>query len=507
MNKLLLASLLIITFALRFLVILRGDEMYDEISVVRSGEIYIGGIKNLDFSHDIWIVNYEHPPIAKYIFGLPGTIEHNIPALHKLLDEEFHPDKGYTLAKLTAALIGVVTVFLVYVVTAKWFDEKKAFFASLFLALMPHFIAHNAVAGLETPQALFSLLLVYFYLDGLIFSEKPNYKKLYASFGFFAILFLTKFSGLFFGFFYLFSYGFYLWKNKKLEKNLFLVNLSGVFVFLILIYILWPWLWFDPLNLLKSFGYFANSHGGEFFFGSLSQPPWYYYFAYFSATTPPLILLSLLVTLVLVIAKKVPQEHQSRLILVFAWFLVPFLISFLGLKQDGIRYVFSYIPPLAVLAGYGFSILLDKINQKFAPVAALLGVSTLMWTLVNFYPYYFDYYNIFYGGTQSVYENKRFDYAWWGEGINEAVEYVNKNFAEERLSVVQLLHPQHTTPLYDERLTFMNVYDQINPPDLVMLSEYHHYYVSPPVWLEDYEEVKSVDVVGLPLVRIYRIIK
>lgn len=504
MNKILIVSILLIAFILRLSVVMRGDEMYDEIAVVRSGEIYMRGFKNLEFSRDIWIVNYEHPPIAKYIFGLAGTIEHNVPFIHDTFDAEFHPDKGYFLPKLLSAIIGVLTIFLVYLVTAKWFDERKAVFASLFLALMPAFIAHNAIAGLETPQALFSLLLVYFYIEGLFETPKPNIKKIYLSFIFFALLFLTKFSGLFFGFFYLFTYTYYLVKQKVLRFDLFLIHVSGVFLFCGVVYLLWPWLWLDPTNIFKSFGYFANSHGGEFFFGSLEQPPWYYYFAYFSATTPPIVLLSLLTTIFFFAAKKVPENHKRNLTLIFVWFISPFLISFIGLKQDGIRYVFSFFPPLAILAGYGFSMLLENLNSRIATIIAVFSFSTIVWTLAVFHPYYLDYYNILFGGTQSVYQNRKFDFAWWGEGINESVEYVNENFAEEELSVRQWLHPQHTAPLYDERLVIMNSYDPLNPPDLIVLSEYHHYYWAPPKYINDYAEVHSVKVVDIPLVRIYR---
>ncbi len=505
MNKPLIISILLIAFVLRFLVIVRNDEMYDEVSVVRSGEIYIGGIKNLDFSHNIWIVNYEHPPMAKYIFGIPGFIEHRVPAIHDLVDKGFHKDKGYFLAKLVSAFIGVLTIFFVYYITTKWFDERKAFFSALFLALMPHFIGHNAVAGLETPQALFSLLLVYFYIEGLFRSSKPDFKKIYLSFLFFALLFLTKFSGLFFVFFYIFTYGYYLFKKKTFSRNLLLINVSGIFFVAFLIYMLWPWIWPNPLNLLKSFGYFRNAHSGEYFLGSLGQPGWYYYFTYFTATTQPLVLLSFLITILYFVLGKVPQNHKQYLVLTFAWFLTPFLISFVGLKQDGIRYVFSYFPALAIIAGYGFATFIHSLNQKIRPIIAVIAICSVMWSLSVFTPYYLDYYNIFYGGTRNVYKSHLFDYAWWGEGIHEAVDYVNSTFADKNLSVIQLLYPQHTAPLYDERLKFYDKYDPLNPPDLILISEYHHYYNSPELKiLENYNEIHSVKVDDTPLVRIYR---
>jgi len=54
-----------------------------------------------------------------------------------------------------------------------------------------------------------------------------------------------------------------------------------------------------------------------------------------------------------------------------------------------------------------------------------LVVGYLVVTSLIIHPYYLDYYNEIVGGPKNVYKHRWFEIAWWGEGIKEAVEYVN----------------------------------------------------------------------------------
>lgn len=474
--------------------LLNTGEMFDEFAVAGFGRVYIGGLGNLDFSKKFWSINYEHPPVAKYIYGMAVFVEEKIPFIQKTFDTNYHPDKRYFLARLVSVLIGSFTVFFVYLIGREFFSKKVGIFASLFLALMPHFIAHNTIAGLETPQAFFATMLVYFYLKGI---KRFDQKYLFASFVSFALLFGTKFSGIFYVLFYIGTL-LILFRKKVLSKKIILIHLKGALVFTIVFYLIWPWLWHNPLNLLESFRYFRNAHSGEYFMGSLGQPKWYYYFAYFIATTPPLILVLFFIPIF------VKRKGRSTVKVLYLWFLVPFTASFIGLKQDGIRYVFSYVPALALISGIGLDLILEKyktILQKML-IISIVFVS-IAWSLVRFFPYYLDYYNVLVGGVKGVYNRKTFDYDWWGEGIRQGVDYVNKNYSD--VSVYAFLRPAHTVPLFKNGLDIRKSFDITDKPHVILVSTYFEYYSYDLSFLDGYDIVEKIGVDENPLVQIYEI--
>lgn len=496
--------ILIIAFLLRFSIVMRGDEMFDEIAVVRNGEIYWGGIKNLDFTENIWRINYEHPPIAKYIYGFAGAIERNSEFIHSTFNSEFHPDKGYFVPKMFSVLMGLVNIFLVYYIAKRWFSQKAGIFSAAFMALLPHLVAHNAIAGLETPQALLSTLLVFFYIEGLFGKGEIDSKKVLLSFLMFVLLFMTKFSGAFYIVFYLFFARAYLFRVRKFPEQFIKIHLIGVAMFMGLLYLLWPWLWPDPINrLIESFTYFKNYHTGEYFFGSTGQPEWYYYFAYFLGTTPPVIVLLFLVYLWFIYKDWRAKEVDLKQVALIIWFISPFTISLIGLKQDGIRYVFSFLPAVSIIAGYSLWRIVKNLDKSYAWLVSAITFFSIIWSLVLFYPYYLDYYNYLFGGLRTVRENKTFDYGWWGEGINESVEYVNATFTEDGLSVLPLFFPSHTAPLFDGRFVYQKKYDLFDPPDILLISEYFYYYGGQLPSLDGYAKVHQVEVNNEPLVHIY----
>jgi hypothetical protein len=183
--------------------------------------------------------------------------------------------------------------------------------------------------------------------------------------------------------------------------------------------------------------------------------------------------------------------------------LTPFIASFLGLKQDGVRYVFSYFPPLAVISGYGLFIFLRKVKSKpIRFISVFIVLTSLTWTVFKFRPYYLDYYNILVGGVKSVHENKLYDYDWWGEGIKEAVLRFNSQY--EDVSVLAKFHPSHTAPRFDKDIKIHLEHDSKNPPDYVLVSEYHFYYNKKFEYLKGYEWYDSVYVENVPLIKFYR---
>ncbi len=68
---------------------------------------------------------------------------------------------------------------------------------------------------------------------------------------------------------------------------------------------------------------------------------------------------------------------------------------------------------------------------------------------MRIYPYYIDYFDEATGGAGRVQEKGLFETGWWGEGIAEAVDYVNANAAPgARLN--KLIVPTHVNWFRDD---------------------------------------------------------
>jgi len=224
-------------------------------------------------------------------------------------------------------------------------------------------------------------------------------------------------------------------RKELLKKREITIPLALIFFPVIALFTfvaLWPWLWSEPYwQLNKILTYYKDYHIYEYFLGKFIRPPVpppvYYHLFYFLATTPVLILI-LLVSFV----HKTIKNRTFYLFALALWLVIPFLMSFVGLKQDGIRYIYPIYPPLSLIGAIGLFYLSDafplpRYRRVMGYLFSSLVVGYLVVTCLIIHPYYLDYYNEIVGGPKNVYKHRWFEIGWWGEGIKEAVEYVNKN--------------------------------------------------------------------------------
>jgi hypothetical protein len=136
-------------------------------------------------------------------------------------------------------------------------------------------------------------------------------------------------------------------------------------------------------------------------------------------------------------------------------------------------------------------------------VFALLAVVLLAYlgiTAARIHPYYLDYYGEHVGGPAGVAEHRLFEVGWWGEGIADAVDYVNEHAAAGARVHKRCVAPSHLTWLRAdlwpheayriERADWMMVYAPASsdcplPSGAVLAHE--------------------VSAQGAPLVRVYRV--
>jgi len=507
---------LLLSFALliRLWGITSVDEAWDEVPVVRYGEIYLETLSKLDFNHESWKLNKEHPPFSKYFYGATRVLSLRIPLFRDRLDQDYPLGRRYTLQRVISALIGSLGVVIVYLFGRKILGrEDVGVLAALILALTPYYIAHNRIATQETLVCFLTLLATYLFALGLKSGDFRDRHFLLAG----LVLGLgvsTKYNA--FLFLALFFFSTLLFFGKKFKKHpqllvknyILLVPLIAVSVLVLI----WPWLWSNPLSqFLNSLSRIESSRWQEYFLGAFGkQPPHYYFLVYLLATTPPvlLILLSFFVIGLLLSGVGYGAQDKSRnrwRWFILLWFLTPFLASFIALRQDGVRYIFPMYPALSVSAALGLDYFSSWLRRCWSReqvffAGSLLVLSCLLFTVVRFYPYYLDYYNFLVGGPCGVYERRLFDFGYWGEGIRRATRWVNV-YAEPGATVGFNFVPRHVVPNLRADLRFS---DNSSSAEYIIWNvegEWRGLHVPAK---ESYDTVYVVTVSGTPLVRVSR---
>lgn len=479
----------LLSLGLRIHGITQVGETWDEFAVAGNGSEYLKLIARKDFSKNSWSLNREHPPVGKYIFGAAKIVPKFVPVIGEL-DSKFPPGREYLTGRVVSALLGSITVVLTVMLANIYFGPKIAILAGFLLALFPATIAHNRINGLETPLSFFILASVY------CFVRFKKYRFILTGI-FFGLACGTRFNAFLIA--PLFPMVLYI-ERRSLDRKYFF-DLLTIFASAGLIFtILWPWLWTNPpSNLLESMKGSSVSTQPEYFLGSLRKPPWYYYFAYIIATTPLIILIGLL--------RKAILDFKFRAELRPMFWIVCLLAltaSIFPLKQDGIRYIFHLLPYICILASAGlYKIWLDLnkfLNLQVKVFLTLIIFMLSIWGVMAANPYQLDYFNMLVGGPRKVYENRLLDFDWWGEGIYEAVEWININ-APEGTSVNATYIPIHVAPIYRPDIEYSA---GATDSEFVITNTYAEWYQNLTLNPEDYHPIHIIYTGHAPLVTIYQ---
>jgi hypothetical protein len=258
----------------------------------------------------------------------------------------------------------------------------------------------------------------------------------------------------------------------------------------------WPRLWLHPFAALgKSLAKLDTAHAVEPFLGAITNtPPAYYFVVYLVATLPVGVLLATLVG-----AARGALERSRSTLVVVGWLAIPLLVAASPVRQDGVRYVMPCLLALSLLAASGITFIADRIRwpHTIRALCATLGIYLAI-TLARVHPYYLDYFGEHVGGASTVARYRWFETAWWGEGLDRAVDYVNANSAPRARVDRSCILPQHLAwfraDLWPPMVT--------RPADAEWIVEY----VGPnrckvPA---DAQQVFAIDANGAPLARVWR---
>lgn len=451
LDVLIILFLFILTAGVRLYDLNGAGGTFDETDYLRNAVNMVVAFERWDFSKERWKLNYEHPPIGKYMHAL-----FFIPFAKTLSEQEKDAiiagawiwadpigvsGEVYRPGRYASVLYAGLTAIIVYLFGLLFLSRKTGFIAALLLAVLPNFIPYHKVMSLDAPISFFFALGALVFALALKHDTWPWWIGLGIVSG---LAIATKFNlGMLFIFYCIV---FVIWRYNNADSALkfrqkTLAALKKIWhwklffvpvIALLVLYAVWPWLWPAPVDrMVKTMGVWGLSEDPELEAWDPVIEPWFgkmvpvkasYYPVYFLFTTPVLVLL--------LFGASFVYRWKNRSFwstFVFIWFITPFLWTLQPQKADGMRYITMIYPPLMILAAQGLQQFFKTNRRLF--YGTLITFVYLAALSAWIHPYYMDYYNILIGGPKNVQENNLLEFDFFGEGKKEAVEWLNLNAA------------------------------------------------------------------------------
>ena len=242
--------------------------------------------------------------------------------------------------------------------------------------------------------------------------------------------------------------------SKKIFKKNFFEISKCLLLVSILSYLLWPFLWSNPLeNLiytLKSMSSY-NWRGSVFFLGQYHQAiniPWNYTMTLFTVTTPLIIVIFFIIgaffnfkDLVLNYLNIDKERYSNLWTNNFQFFniisllniiiILNYIIMFNSTLYGGWRHTYFLYPFIIILTIYGIEILRKYIKYKLILIVSFFSILSSLYWIINNHPYQFVYYNIL--AKNKIKANFELDY--WGVSNKDSLEYLLDNFEKDKYFV------------------------------------------------------------------------
>jgi 4-amino-4-deoxy-L-arabinose transferase-like glycosyltransferase len=407
-----------------------AGQTWDEDVNWAAGRNYVTNLVGLDFAPAAWRWNFEHPPIMKLLAGIGAQ-----------LADGFGPARA-----LSAIWISIGCALLVPI-GGRLFRPRVGVLAAAIAALLPPMVAHGQIVGHEAPTVLWWALAILLALgvhDYLPADDRKAARALRVRLTWVGVAigiatasrFVNGLVGPLCAVIVVVQAP-QRWRRDTLMWGAIAMPAAALATF----YAVWPRLWAHPLaSLGESLQRLSSVHSPEPFLGAITnQPPAYYFVVYLGATLP----LGVLAGVASGAARLIRRPDRSALIAA-AWLAIPLAVAASPVRQDGVRYVMPCLLALALIAAAGFDQLAGWGRRRAVfPVIAALVIGYLGVTLARAHPYYLDYYAEQVGGAGAVAARRDFETAWWGEGLDRAIDYVNAHAAPGARVDRRCIEPAH----------------------------------------------------------------
>ena len=222
--------------------------------------------------------------------------------------------------------------------------------------------------------------------------------------------------------------------------------LPGLAIGYLVMGLIWPWsiMRFDnPLEAVSYFSAFFEKPWKELFDGALvpvQDMPWSYLPTLFALKMPEtmiaLLAIGFVSSAVALWKRDVAPNRKTALLMIMSAAALPLMIAMVKRPAlyNGIRHFTFVIPPMAVLAGLGFSRLIDRVRPHgWTPtilVNALFAASLMLplSEMIRLHPYQYTYFNHVAGTVRAADANYMLDY--WGLAFKQASEELRDKLAE-----------------------------------------------------------------------------
>jgi 4-amino-4-deoxy-L-arabinose transferase-like glycosyltransferase len=460
-------AVLAVALAVRLESLGDAGQTWDEDTYWSAGRNHVHDLLALDLEQSSWIWNYQHPPVTKYLAGLGGWWT-----------------GGYGPARAVSALVMALACALLVPIGARLHRPATGVAAGLVAALTPHLVAHGQLVGHESPTALAWVVAQWLSLrvwDGIgergreggsalgpraaartetdaearadAAGERAIRRRLVWRLALCGVALGLAVMVRFVNVLAAPAIGATILlcaprgrRGQAIVLGLAVIPVAAALTAIVV----WPRLWSHPLaHLDQAWDRLKGKHSGEPFLGAITNdPPWWYFLPYLAATAPAGLL-------VCAVAGKLgwllAPARRRGLAIVLVWALAPLGVALSPVRQDGVRYVIPTVVMLSFLAGAGVVVVGELLVRRrprapgLADVPAAIAIAYLAVVCLDIRPYYLDYYGEQVGGPAAVARARRFEVAWWGEGLAAGIDYVNRHAAAGDHVDRRCVEPIHLT--------------------------------------------------------------
>lgn len=432
-----MAGVVVAGVAIRWFDLGGAGQTWDEDVNWAAGRNYITNLLDLDLSAAAWRWNYEHPPVMKLLAGIGAQLA-----------------DGFGPARAMSAVWSALGCALLVPIGARLYRPRVGVLAAAIAVLLPPMVAHGQIVGHESPSVLWwslAILLALGVHDYLPADDRKAARALGLRLTWVGVAigvatasrFINGLAGLLCAAIVVIQAP-ARWRRDTLIWGAIVMPAAA----LATVYAVWPRLWAHPIDrLAESFHRLSGMHSAEPFLGEITnQPPLYYFAVYLFATLPLGVLAGAAAG-----AVRLARARDRSALIVALWLVIPLGVAASPVRQDGVRYVMPCLLALALLAAAGFDYLVS--HPRLRAWWAVVGVTLVAYlgiVLVRIHPYYLDYFAEQVGGAGHVARRRAFETAWWGEGVDRAVDYVNRHAAPGARVYRNCIEPFHLAWFRDD---------------------------------------------------------
>lgn len=404
--------------------------------------------------HD-WARTFQNPKPGVTVMWLSGISLETFLRLYEL-KYHFRPliytadtFKYVHFAAKAPLVLSAITFLLFYFFSLKKLIGKRlAYLALIILAFEPFFIGVNR---LFYGDGLMVITMTASVLSMFLYNKEGKYRYLYLSAILGGLSFLSKMQAVYIPLFVSLYFLLETYFSKKGFKRNFL-DLSVWFaIFITTIFIFFPALWVEPVNVLNKMFVEAVVMSEE---GKNNVSPSNYYLLTIVGRLT--YVTSLFFILGLFKISPTILKLKNRFYFYSVIFIFFYLIQMTLVSQKIDRYILPVFPFVAIISSYGVITTYKWVNSKLPKFKFkyLIGGVFLFYTL--FAAYYYPYFPAFHNRVGGLY---------WGYhyivGYDQVGEYLNSQPNSPELKVVGHTYPQSLRPyvkgtVYSRRETIPN---------------------------------------------------